>query len=346
MKVFKEKFGELDGQDVTAFTMVNDHGMEVTSLDYGCIITKINAPDQNGVLENVVLGFDSLDEYLENSPFFGAVVGRVAGRISGAEFELRNRVYQLAKNDNGNHLHGGLKGFDKVIWNGEIEEGENAVSLVFTYFSRDGEEGYPGNLSMKVIYTLNNDNELQITYEGVSDQRTLLNVTNHTYFNLSGDLKRDILEHVLTIKSNEFLELRDDLIPTGEILSVENTPFDFTQGRKIKDGAESDHPQNILAGKGYDHPFILAENNNEEIVLEDEQSGRKLIVETDQPGVVLYTSSQMSGDFSVRGAQARPYLGLCLETQGLPDSIHQPHFKPCVLEKDEVYHSVTKYRFK
>ncbi|TCN26695.1 aldose epimerase family protein [Mesobacillus foraminis] len=346
MKVFKEKFGELDGQDVTAFTMVNDHGMEVTSLDFGCIITKINAPDQNGVLENVVLGFDSLDEYLENSPFFGAVVGRVAGRISGAEFELRNRVYQLAKNDNGNHLHGGLKGFDKVIWNGEIEEGENAVSLVFTYFSRDGEEGYPGNLSMKVIYTLNNDNELQITYEGVSDQRTLLNVTNHTYFNLSGDLKRDILEHVLTLKSNEFLELRDDLIPTGEILSVENTPFDFTQGRKIKDGAKSDHPQNILAGKGYDHPFILAENNNEEIVLEDEQSGRKLIVETDQPGVVLYTSSQLSGDFSIRGAQARPYLGLCLETQGLPDSIHQPHFKPCVLEKDEVYRSVTKYRFK
>jgi aldose 1-epimerase len=345
MKVLQEKFAELNGQTVTAFTMVNDHNMEVTSINYGCIITKILVPDQKGTIENIVLGFDTLEEYQQHSPYFGAVVGRHAGRIANAEFTLDGTTYHLEKNDNGNHLHGGLRGFDKVIWNTNVKEEQDSISLEFMYQSRDGEEGYPGNLNMKVTYTLNNDNELIISYEGVSDQRTVVNLTNHAYFNLSGNLKRDILNHTLTLKSDCFLELGQDLIPTGELLPVENSSFDFRGGRKIKAGVGSTDPQNKLAGNGYDHPFLLAENQNKEIHLYDEESGRKLEIETNQPAVVLYTSNQLDDSFSIRGVASRRYLGLCLETQGLPDSLNHPQFPSTILDQDELYKSVTKYKF-
>jgi aldose 1-epimerase len=345
VKVSQRKFGEVNGETITAFTMVNDSGMELEAINYGCIVTKLLVPDRKGFLENVVLGFDTIEEYVEHSPYFGAVVGRFAGRIKGAEFRLDGVSYSLAKNNGGNHLHGGLKGFDKVLWKTNVKENHDSISLEFSYLSKDGEEGFPGNLMMKVTYTLTNENEFVISYEGVSDQKTLLNVTNHTYFNLSGDLKRDILDHVLTLKSDRFVELDSELIPTGEILPVEQTPFDFKDGRPIKGGMVAEHPQNILAGKGYDHPFLLSENLNEEITLLDEESGRMITIETNQPAVVLYTGNQMSEEFSIRGVQSRRYLGLCLETQGLPDSIHHPHFPSSVLEKNEVYRSTTKYRF-
>jgi aldose 1-epimerase len=345
MKVSQEKFGEVNDQPVTSTTLVNKQGMQVVSIDYGCIITKITVPDQNGNMENVVLGFDSMEEYKMHSPYFGAVVGRFAGRIKDGHFELDGHTYQLEKNNNGNHLHGGLRGFDKVIWKSQVIIDENAISVVYSYLSRDGEEGFPGNLEIKVTYTLSNSNEFSISYEAVSDKKTLINVTNHSYFNLSGDLKHDILDHDLKLKSESFLELDEELIPTGEILSVKDTPFDFREGRIIKDGVESEHAQNILAGKGYDHPFLLAENEKKQIVLKDDKSGRVLTIETDQPGVVLYTGTQMTSDFTIRGVQSRKYLGLCLETQGLPDSIHQPHFPSSILDKDEVYRSTTKYLF-
>jgi aldose 1-epimerase len=345
MKVLKEKFAELDGRAIMAFTLINDHGMEVSTIDYGCTITKILVPDRNGEIENVVLGFDILEEYLQHSPYFGAVVGRHAGRIANAEFTLDGTTYQLAKNNNGNQLHGGIKGFDKVIWNASVLEEQDSISIEFIYVSKDGEEGYPGNLTMKVTYTLNNQNTLHIAYEGVCDQKTVVNVTNHSYFNLSGNLKRDILDHRLTLKSERFLELNEDLIPTGELLSVENTPFDFRAGRDIKDGVLSRSPQNVLAGKGYDHPFILKENQNKEIYLYDEESGRGLVIETDQPAVVLYTGTQLADNFSIRGVTSRKYLGLCLETQGLPDSLNHSHFPSAILEKDKLYKSVTKYTF-
>lgn len=345
MKVLQEKFDEINGQPVTSTTLINDEGMEVTSIDYGCIITKVIVPDKNGQRENVVLGFDFVKEYEKHSPYFGAVVGRFAGRIKDGNFELEGRTYQLERNNNGHHLHGGGKGFDKVIWNSEIKSGENETSVVYTYLSSDGEEGYPGNLEMKVTYTLSNSNEFTIFYEAVSDKKTLLNVTNHSYFNLSGDLKWDILEHELTLKSESFLELDKELIPTGDILSVKGTPFDFKEGRCIKDGVNSAHVQNILAGNGYDHPFLLSENHNQEIVLKDDESGRMLTIETDQPAVVLYTGTQMASDFDIRGVKSRKYLGLCLETQGLPDSIHHPHFPSNILDKDEVFRSATKYIF-
>ncbi|WP_144555348.1 aldose epimerase family protein [Bacillus sp. X1(2014)] len=345
MNLLQEKFAELEGQTITTFTMINDQGMEVSTIDYGCTITKILVPDRNGTLENVVLGFDTIEEYQQHSPYFGAVVGRHAGRIANAEFTLDGTTYHLAKNNYDNHLHGGIKGFDKVIWDTEVIEEKDSMALVFTYLSKDGEEGYPGNLKMKITYTLNNNNELQISYEGVSDQKTVVNVTNHSYFNLSGNLKRDALNHKLTLKSNQFLELNEELIPTGEVLSVENTSFDFRFGRKIIDGTATNDAQNILAGNGYDHPFLLEDNQNKEIYLYEEESGRGLMIETNQPAVVLYTGNQLADDFSIRGITSRKYLGLCLETQGLPDSLNHPHFPPAILEKDQLYYSVTKYTF-
>jgi aldose 1-epimerase len=345
MKILQKHFGELNEQTITAYTLVNDNGMEVMSLNYGCIITKIMTPDRHGKVENVVLGFDAIDDYLEHSFYFGAVVGRFAGRIRNAKFNLNNKTYRLVKNDNNNHLHGGLHGFDKVMWKTEIIEYKDSVSLDFTYLSKDGEEGYPGNLTMKVRYTLNNNNELIISYTGESDQSTPVNVTNHSYFNLSGNLKRDILNHQLNLKSRQFVELDKEHIPTGQFLAVENTPFNFQFGRKIMDGVSSDHTQNILAGNGYNHPFLLSDNKNQEIVLGDEESGRVLTIETDQPAVVLYTGTYLTDDFSIRGVQSRKYLGLCLESQGLPDAINHPHFPSAALEKGEVFRSETKYRF-
>jgi aldose 1-epimerase len=345
MRVFQEEFGEVDGQIVTAYTMRNDQGMEVVCTDYGCIITKILVPNRHGIVENVVLGFNSLNDYLKYSPYFGAVVGRHAGRIQKAEFTLDGTTYTLAKNNNGNHLHGGLKGFDKVIWNTTIKDNKDSISLEFSYLSKDGEEGYPGNLDIKVIYSLNNENELVMTFEGVSDQRTVVNLTNHSYFNLSGNLKRDILEHTLTLKSDQFLELNEELIPTGEIIPVDETLFDFRAGREIIEGTKSSQPQNILAGNGYDHPFLLTENNNEEIKLYDQESGRGLVIETNQPVVVLYTGNQLGEEFIINGLPSRRYLGLCLETQSPPDSVHHPHFPSTILEKGEQYKAVTKYKF-
>jgi aldose 1-epimerase len=346
MKVLQQQFDELDGNIVYSFTLKNNKGFEVTCLNYGCIITKILMPDASGKIENIVLGFDTVEEYLNNSPYFGAVVGRVAGRIKNGEFELDGKTYQVTKNEKNNHLHGGVKGFSHVIWNTNIIEEENLAGVEFYFTSADGEEGYPGKLDMKVVYTIDDDNQLKITYQGQSDQTTLLNVTNHTYFNLSGDLKRDILNHTLKIKSDRFLELDEALLPTGEILDTDNTPFDFRHGRPIEDGVHSQHVQNHIAGQGYDHPFLLNENHNQEIVLNDEESGREVMIETDEPCVVLYTSNQLGDDFTIRDVSSRRYLGLCLETQGLPDAIHHPHFPSCVLKEGETYHSETKYAFR
>lgn len=340
-----EKHGEIDGQTIKLFTLKNDHGMELSCMNFGCVITKILAPDICGRFENVVLGFDTLREYEKYSPYFGAVIGRVAGRIKDAQFELNGNRYKLSRNENQNHLHGGLKGFSHVLWDANIIERNRNAGIEFTYTSPDEDEGYPGKLEMKVTYLLNNQNELLISYEGISDRKTLLNPTNHSYFNLSGDLKRDILDHVLTVKSDQFLEIDDELLPTGNLIDVENTPFDFRKGRKIREGVCSSHPQNILVGNGYDHPYLLRNNHQQEIILTDKESGRELVIETDQPSFVLYTGNQLEDDFQIRGVQSRKYLGICLETQRPPDSTHHPHFQSVVLEKGEVYHSETKYRF-
>ncbi|MFN7252649.1 MAG: aldose epimerase family protein [Anaerobacillus sp.] len=346
MGIKKEVFAELNGQKVYSYTLRNQLGIEMKCIEYGCIITDILIPDANGTVENIVLGFNTLEEYQKYSPYFGAVCGRVAGRITRGQFELDGKTYQLPVNDGNNHLHGGVAGFDKVVWNSTAIETADGLSVVFTRLSPNGEEGYPGNVEMKVTYTITNDSAFSIKYEAETDETTLLNVTNHTYFNLSGDAKRDILNHSLQLKSNQFVELNAELVPTGEQLSVEGTPFDFRTGRKIIDGATSAHPQNQLAGEGYDHPFLLSENKQNEIILSDEESGRSLVIETDQPCVVLYTGTQLQDDYKIGDVQSRKYLGLCLETQGVPDAINHPHFPSVVLKKGQKYFSETKYSFR
>jgi aldose 1-epimerase len=341
MKVIRESFGQIDHQTVTKFTLINDHGVEVTVINYGCIITKIVTPDKNGHYENIVLGHDSLNDYVQDSYFLGAVVGRVGGRIRGGSFDLDGETYTLAKNNGHNHLHGGNKGFNKVVWDAEVVED----GVRFSYLSPDGEEGYPGNLHIQVTYTLDNHNELKIQYEAQTDKKTLLTATNHSYFNLSGDLKRDILAHTLKIKSDRFLELDHEFIPTGDFVEVKDTPFDFRSESIIEAGTSSAHPQNVLVGDGYDHPFLLNTNHDHEIVLKDPESGRILTIETDEAGVVVYSGNSLESEGDFLGVPSSKYLGICLETQALPDAIHHSHFPSTILDKEQRYSSVTVYKF-
>ncbi|MED3563247.1 aldose epimerase family protein [Bacillus xiapuensis] len=345
MKITEQVFGEYNGRKVIEYTLVNDSGMRVSCLNYGCVITKIMVPDRGGMMENVVLGFDNFNDYLEWSPYFGAVVGRVAGRIKDARFELDGKEYQLAKNEGANHLHGGQKGFSSCFWQAEKIENEQAAGVKFTYQSPDGEEGYPGHLNTAVTYLLTNENELEITFEATTDQTTIVNLTNHTYFNLSGNLKRDITDHILQQEGDRILELGSDLIPTGNMIETAGTPFDFSKGRRLRDGIYSTYAQNVLVGNGYDHPLIFSKQGENSILLSDEESGRRLEVTTNQPCVVLYTGNFLEGPYSISGVPARDYLGVCLETQGFPDAIHHPEFPTIILNPEEVYFGKTTYRF-
>ncbi|WP_456274662.1 aldose epimerase family protein [Bacillus sp. AK031] len=341
MSVIQEKISEIDQQPVFSFRLKNEQGIEVEVMNYGCIITKIMAPDKNGIYENIVLGHDSLEEYIQDPYYLGAVCGRVAGRIGDGSFELDGKTYTLTKNDRNNHLHGGRRGFNKIVWDAEII-GEG---VRFTYISPDGEEGYPGNVKISITYTLDNVNQLTIHYEADTDRKTLLTLTNHSYFNLSGNLKHNVLQHTLKIKSDRYSELNQEFIPTGELRRVKGTPFDFTTEKSLEIGAGSVHPQNVLVGNGYDHPFLLSDNHEEEIVLKDAASGRALTVETDEPGVVVYSGNSLGAEDEFRGRPSEKYLGICLETQRLPDAIHHPHFPSIVLDAGESYSSRTIYRF-
>lgn len=345
MLISKSLFGETGGQKVYEYTLKNANGIEISCLNYGCAITKIIAPDRRGKSENIVLGFQDFANYKENPIYAGVVVGRVAGRIKNAQFDLEDKTYTLAANNGQHHLHGGLKGFHHAVWDAEIVDEEQQSVIQFSYTSLDGDEGYPGTLTITVTYTLNNNNEFIIHYQGQSDRTTLLNPTNHTYFNLSGNLKQDVSEHILKIDSSHFLELTEDLLPTGNLLNVNNNVFDFRTGRKIIEGINSNNAQNKIAGQGYDHPYVLDSNHNREIILYDEESGRSLVIETDAVGVVLYTGNQIPDDLEIFGVKSRPYLGLCLETQGLPDAIHHSNFPSCILKKDQIFSSITKYTF-
>ncbi|MCG7336542.1 galactose mutarotase [Sporosarcina sp. ACRSM] len=345
MEVKKKLFGMIDKQPVFLYTVKNQRGFELSCLDYGGIITEIRTPDREGKIENVVLGFDTLGEYHNNPHYIGAVVGRFAGRIKNGVVYLDRNDYRITTNENNHHLHGGYKGFSQVLWDSTVIEKENEISIIFSYVSPDGEEGYPGNLEIKMTYTITVDNELIISYWGTSDKKTILNPTNHTYFNLSGDLKRSILDHELKISSRQFIELNEELLPTGKVLAVEQTVFDFQKGRAVRDGVKSTHPQTVLATNGYDHPFLLNENQHQEIVLKDHKSGRKLVVETTEPAVIVYTGNKLEGDYTIRGKKAQNHLGLCLETQAPPDSIKHPQFHSSILDVGEVYESMTKYTF-
>ncbi|MCJ0929672.1 galactose mutarotase [Virgibacillus halodenitrificans] len=327
------------------YTLTNDHGMEVSILNFGGIITKFIAPDKHGNKENIVLGYENLEEYAENPNYFGAVIGRVAGRIANASFELNGTSYELDTNEGKHHLHGGEHGFSHVVWHAETFSTDGAVGVKLTHESPDGEGGYPGNLRVTVTYSLTNANELVIDYEADSDQSTVLTMTNHSYFNLSGNLKETIAGHDVQIASKEIVELDKELIPTGQKLGVGETPFDFRNGRKLQDGILSAHPQNQLVGNGYDHYFIFKKDATEQVKVTESGSGRSMTISTDQPGMVMYTGNGLDEGLQLVGGSSRKHLGVCFETQASPASLEHEGFPDIRLETGETYKKKTTFRF-
>jgi len=350
--VTSEPFGEVDGQPVERYTLTNETGMSVSILTYGGIIQSMIVPDRRGRLDNVVLGFDNLDEYVSKSPYFGAIVGRYANRIAGGRFELDGKPYQLPVNNGPNSLHGGLKGFDRQVWSAEASSFEAGFVLVLKHTSADGEEGYPGSVDVTVTYSLMNGNALRIAYQAVTDAPTVINLSNHTYFNLAGEGKGTILRHALLLRASHYTPVNASLIPTGEIVPVTGTPFDFTEARVIGDRIEQADEQLAFAG-GYDHNFVFDRaadmpfQPNFLARVIDPGSDRVMDVATDQPGVQFYSGNFLDG--SIAGTSGRTYerrAGFCLETQHFPDSPNQPHFPSTVLLPGERgFHSMTTFAF-
>jgi aldose 1-epimerase len=343
----RRAFGKMaNGQTTDLYTLTNRNGMEVGITNYGGRVVSILAPDRMGKMADVVLGFDSLDGYLSNNPYFGALVGRYANRIGKARFTLDGVQYKLAQNDGSNSLHGGLKGFDKVAW--KAEELQNPPALELTYLSKDGEEGYPGNLSVKVVYSLTESNELRIDYTATADRDTVLNLTNHSYFNLAGQGSGDILKHELEINADRFTPIDDTLIPTGELRKVEGTPLDFR--KPIAIGARiNENNEQLKFGKGYDHNFVLNQAGAgltlAARVIEPE-SGRALEVLTTQPGIQFYSGNFLDG--TIHGKGGKVYgrrSAFCLETQHFPDSPNKPAFPSTELKPGQTYNETTIYKF-
>ncbi len=343
MAVTKKILGTIDGKDIYKFTLKNKNNIEISCLNYGGIITEILTPDRYGNYENIVLSFDDFCDYKVNEAYFGAIIGRVAGRIKDAKFSIDDKEYFLEKNDGENCLHGGINNFSHSIWDVGYED---ESTLKFTYFSKDGSCGFPGNIKMEVKYTLTDEDEFVIHYRGEADGKTILNPTSHSYFNLSGNAKNTIYDHLLKISSDNFLEIDEKCIPTGKLIDVKDTPFDFNELKNISDGLNPSYIQNEIVGGGYDHTFILNKHFDNEIMLYDRLSGRGLIVETSAPSVVVYTSNKMKEDFKVNGTLSKKYMGICLETQIEPDAINSNNFSNCVIDKNEVFLSTTKYSFK
>jgi len=333
-----------DGTAVKLFTLANDKGMAAKITTYGGILTELHAPDRNGQSGNVVLGFNTLDHYLKGHPFFGAIAGRVANRIAKAKFTLDGHEYTLAANNGPNHLHGGNKGFDKVVWEAKpLPAGVHAAAVRLTYLSRDGEEGYPGNLRVSVVYTLTDDNELRIDYTATTAKPTPVNLTNHSYFNLA--YSDDVLGHELLLVADRYTPVDETLIPTGEIASVKSTPLDFTRPTPIGARIDQLKPQ----PGGYDHNFVLNSGGRSLSVaarVYDPKTGRVLEVRTTEPGVQLYTGNFLDGSLtSIGGLVCRQHSGFCLETQHFPDAVHHPDFPSIILRPNQTYQTSTVFAF-
>jgi len=342
MSIEKEGFGKTaDGKKVFAYTLTNANGLKARIITYGGIVTSLSVPDCNGNLGDIVLGYDTLDDYVKDSVYFGAIIGRYANRIAKGKFTLDGTEYTLAKNNPPNHLHGGPKGFHKVVWDGKAIEQDDGPALKLTYTSRDTEEGYPGNLSCTVIYTLTNDNELKISYEAQTDKPTVVSLTHHSYFNLAGFDRGDILSHELTINADNYTPPDDNSIPTGEIKSVRGTALDFTRPMVI--GAR------IAQVKGgYDHNYVVNQSDSSPAFaarVREPGTGRVMEVYTTEPGIQFYSGNFLDGTIKGKGAVYKQHSGLCLETQHYPDSPNKPQFPSVALRPSEKYSSLTIYRF-
>ena len=336
-----------NGRNVELYTLANDHGVEARIMNYGGTLVSLRAPDRNGVHADVVLGFDEFAPYLSQHPYFGALIGRYANRIAGASFTINGKIYRLSANDGRNHLHGGRIGFDKILWDAKPAKSSEGPQLVLSHFSPIGEEGYPGNLSVKVTYTLTARNELRLDYSASTDQATVINLTHHSYFNLGG--AGTIHDHLLRLAAERYLPVDAELIPLGEQRSVHGTPFDFTGARSIGSRISSGEAQLQLAG-GYDHCWVLTQQEGVCTLapeLYEPVSGRALTVFTTQPGIQVYSGNFLDGSIvGKKGARYQRYSGLCLETQHYPDSPNQPTFPVTVLRPGENYRERTIYRFK
>lgn len=344
--VQQQPFGTVDGRTITLYTLTNSHGMEVRAMNYGGIILSIRVPDRKGQLADVVLGHESLEGYQPNPPYFGAIVGRYANRIANGTFTLDGKTYTLPKNDGPNTLHGGTKGFNQAVWDSEPLKGKTGVA--FRYLSKDGEEGLPGNLKVKVTYTLTDANALEIDYEATTDKATPINLSQHSYFNLKGAGNGDILDHEIMINADRFTPVDKNLIPTGELRPVKGTPFDFTKSTKIGARINENYEQLVL-GHGYDHNFVI---NRKGAGLElaarvyEPTTGRALEVFTTQPGVQFYTGNFLDG--TITGKEGHVYnrrYGFCLETQHFPDSPNHPSFPSTILKPGETFHQKTVFKF-
>jgi aldose 1-epimerase len=344
----RRTFGKMaDGKLIDLYTLTNHQGMRVAITNYGGIVVSIVVPDSKGRVADVVLGFDNLEGYLAKEPYFGALIGRYGNRIGNARFKLNGVEYKLPANDGPNSLHGGFQGFDKRVWTAREIRGEHPA-LELTYLSKDGEEGYPGDLRAKVVYSLTDDNALRIDYTATTDKETVVNLTNHSYFNLAGEGNGDILKHEIMINADRFTPIDGTLIPTGELRKVENTPFDFRKPAMIGARIDADDEQ-IKFGKGYDHNFVLNRSGaglSLAARVTDPGSGRVLEVLTTQPGLQFYTGNFLDG--SVHGKGGKSYgrrSAFCLETQHFPDSPNKPSFPSTTLKPGQTYRESTVYRF-
>ena len=349
-KITSRPFGTMpDGKEVTLYTLKNSQGVEMSVMNYGGIIVSLKVPDKNGKLEDVVLGYDSLSSYIRSSPYFGALIGRYGNRIAKGKFSLDGVQYTLAVNNDENHLHGGLKGFDKVYW--DIQVPSDSSSLALSYKSADGEEGYPGNLDVSVTYTLTDSNEVKVDYRATTDKKTVVNLTQHSYFNLTGNAAQDILGHQLMIAADHFLPVDNGLIPTGEFRLVAKTPFDFNTLTAI--GARiNDKDKQLVAGKGYDHCWVLNNSDDDHSLrkvaeLYEPNSGRLVEVHTTEPGLQFYSGNFLDGTLTGKGGVVYKHrTGLCLETQHYPDSPNRSTFPSVTLNPGETYKTSTIYTFK
>lgn len=346
-RVDKTKFGATtDGQAVDLYTLTNANGIVAKVITYGALLTELHVPDRTGQMADVVLGFKTLEAYEGEHPYFGATIGRVANRIAGGRFRLEGREHTLATNNGPNHLHGGMRGFDKRVWKAQTVPAAGGVAVKFTYRSADMEEGYPGALTATVVYTLTNRNELRFDYTATTDKTTLINLTNHSYFNLAGEGQGTILDHELTIMADRFTPVDETLIPTGEIASVRGTVMDFNRSTPI--GARIAQVPGPAPG-GYDHNYVLTHGGRVlamSATVRDPRSGRVMDVLTSEPGVQLYTGNFLDGTLTGKaGVAYKQHFGFCLETQHFPDAINHPNFPPVVLPADRTFKSTTVYRF-
>jgi aldose 1-epimerase len=350
MQVKKESFGRMaDGQSVEIYTLTNSHGAEARITNYGGIVVSLKMPDRSGALDDVVLGFNTLDGYLKApTVYFGALIGRYGNRIAKGRFTLNGKEYKLATNNNENHLHGGIRGFDKVLWVAKPLSANAGAALELTYLSKDGEEGYPGNLSVRVVYTLTDANELKIDYMATTDRDTVVNLTHHSYFNLAGEGNGDILQHEVQIEADQFTPVDAGLIPTGELRKVAGTPFDFTQPTVIGARINADDEQ-MKFGNGYDHNWVLRGTMGQlrqAARVTEAKSGRVMEVWTTEPGIQFYSGNFLDGTLTgKRGKIYQQRFGLCLETQHFPDSPNKPNFPSTVLRKGGRYETHTVYKF-